>query len=172
MTTTALSLPSAYSDLDSLVERVQALMKNSKGTLTRSGYRRDFEAYQHFCSSHGLVAVPASESTICLYLAFCSNHLRVATISRRLAAIADGLRSMGEDASPLRGFFVQQTWKGIRRTLGVAPQGRAPLLASAIREIVMACPDTHLGRRDRSLILPGFGAASAGRSWRRFNLKT
>jgi integrase len=63
---------------------------------------------------------------------------------------------MGEDTSALRSFAVQQTWKGIRRTLGVAKQGRAPLLASAIREIAMACPDTVLGLRDRSLILTGF----------------
>ena len=156
MSTTNLSLPSASSNVDLLLERVRTLILNSKGTLTRSGYRRDFAAYQQVCSSHGLIAVPATESAICLYLAFCSNHLRVATISRRLAAIADGLRSMGEDTSPLRGFLVQQTWKGIRRTLGVAPQGRAPLLASAIREIAMACPDTLLGQRDRSLILTGF----------------
>jgi integrase len=38
----------------------------------------------------------------------------------------------------------------------VATHGRAPLLASAIREIVLACPDTLLGRRDRSLILTGY----------------
>lgn len=156
MSTTNLLLPSASPDLAPLLDRVRTLMMHSKERLTRSGYRQDFEAYQRFCWSHGLVAVPASESTICLYLAFCSKHLRVATISRRLAAIADGLRSMGEDATPLRGFLVQQTWKGIKRTLGVAPRGRAPLLASAIREIAMACPDTILGRRDRSLILTGF----------------
>lgn len=151
-----LVLPAPAPSLDPLLERVRTLIANAQGSLTRSGYRKDFERYQHFCSEHNLDAVPASESTICLYLAFCSEHLRVATIARRLAAIADGLKSAGADTTVLRSFPVQQTWKGIRRTLGVAPRGRAPLLASAVRELVAACPDTLLGRRDRSLILTGF----------------
>jgi site-specific recombinase XerD len=156
MPTTKHLLPSPSPDLDYLLERVRTLRMNSKGTLTRSGYRRDFEHYRNFCLIRGLVAVPASESTICLYLAHCSTRLRVATIARRMAAIADGLKSSGHDATSLRSFLVQETWKGIKRTLGVATHGRAPLLASAIREIAMACPDTLLGRRDRSLILTGY----------------
>lgn len=156
MPTPELSSPSVSTNLDSLLERARALRMNSQGPLTRSGYRRDFEQYLRFCSEFGLVAVPADESTICLYLAFCSNHLRVASIARRLAAIGDGLRNLGEDTTPLRSSLVNQTWKGIKRTLGVATHGRAPLLASAIRKIVLACPDTILGRRDRSLILAGY----------------
>jgi integrase len=144
--------------LDPLLQRVQTLISNAQGSLTRSGYKKDFERYQSFCSEHRLIAVPASESTICLYLASCSTHLKVATIARRLAAVADGLKSAGADTTVLRRFSVQQTWKGIRRTLGVAPRGRAPLLASAVRELVAACPDSLLGRRDRSLILTGFWA--------------
>lgn len=156
MSTPKLSLPSVSPELNSLLERTRTLMINSKEPLTRAGHRRDFEQYQRFCSEHGLIAVPASESTICLYLAFCSTRLRVATIARRLAAIADGLKSTGHDVTPLCSFPVLETWKGIKRTLGVATQGRAPLLASAIREIVVACPDTILWRRNRSLILSGF----------------
>lgn len=114
MSTPEPSFPSAFADLDSLRERARALMINAQRPLTRSGYRRDFEQYQRFCSEFGLIAVPASESTICLYLAYCSQHLRVATIARRLASIADGLKSAGEDTTPLRSSLVQQTWKGIR----------------------------------------------------------
>ena len=52
---------------------------------------------------------------------------------------------------------MQETWKGIRRTLGVAPAVKSPLTASAIREIVRACPDTMPGKRDRLLALVGYG---------------
>jgi len=79
-----LVLSSPTPALDPLLERVRTLISNAQGSLTRSGYKKDFDRYQSFCSEHGLVAVPASESTICLYLAFCSEHLRVATIARRL----------------------------------------------------------------------------------------
>lgn len=74
-------LPSPTPALDPLLERVRTLISNAQGSLTRSGYRKDFERYQHFCSEHGLVAVPASESTICLYLAFCSEWRHFRTTS-------------------------------------------------------------------------------------------
>jgi hypothetical protein len=87
-----LVLSSPTPALDPLLERVRTLMSNAQGPLTRTGCRKDFERYQRFCSEHGLVAVPASEPTICLYLTFCSEHLRVATTARRLPAIAIATR--------------------------------------------------------------------------------
>jgi hypothetical protein len=57
-----LVLPSATPALDPLLERVRTLISNAQGSLTRSGYRKDFERYQHFCSEHNLVAVPAQAS--------------------------------------------------------------------------------------------------------------
>lgn len=51
---------------------------------------------------------------------------------------------------------MQETWKGIRRTLGMAPAVKSPLTAAAIRDVVRACPDTLIGRRDRLLALVGY----------------
>jgi integrase len=51
---------------------------------------------------------------------------------------------------------VGETLKGIRRTIGTAQKGKAPLLTEDICQIVAACPDSLLGLRDRALTLVGF----------------
>lgn len=142
--------------LDGLVERARALMENARSAVTRSGYARDFAAYQLFCRAHGLPAMPLSGPVVALYLADCSTRLRTATIARRIAAIADAARRSGSSTEALRSFVVRETWKGIRRTLGIAPVVKSPLLAAAVRDLVRACPETMLGMRDRVLVLVGF----------------
>ncbi len=54
---------------------------------------------------------------------------------------------------------MSETLKGIRRSIGTAQEGKAPLLTSDIRRIVASCPETLLGLRDRALILVGFAVA-------------
>jgi integrase len=54
---------------------------------------------------------------------------------------------------------VSETLKGIRRSIGTAQEGKAPLLTSDIRRIVASCPQTLSGLRDRALILVGFAGA-------------
>jgi integrase len=54
---------------------------------------------------------------------------------------------------------VSETLKGIRRSIGTAQEGKAPLLTSDIRRIVAACPETLSGLRDRALVLVGFAGA-------------
>jgi integrase len=54
---------------------------------------------------------------------------------------------------------VSETLKGIRRSIGTAQEGKAPLLTSDIRRIVACCPKTLGGLRDQALILVGFAGA-------------
>ena len=54
---------------------------------------------------------------------------------------------------------MSETLKGIRRTIGTAQEGKAPLLTGDIRRIVAGCPETLSGLRDRALVLVGFAGA-------------
>jgi integrase len=141
----------------SLVERLRTLMENARSSATRSGYARDYSDYESFCLAHGLPPMPPLAPVVALYLAELSTRMRPATIARRMAAIADRSKRAGYGTEALRSFTVQETWKGIRRTLGIAPAVKAPLTAAAIREVVRACPDTLIGKRDRVLALVGYG---------------
>jgi len=53
--------------------------------------------------------------------------------------------------------------RGIRRTIGVAEQGKAPATADLIGQMVAMCPDSMIGRRDRARLACGF--AGAFRRW-------
>lgn len=54
---------------------------------------------------------------------------------------------------------MSETLKGIRRTIGTAQEGKAPLLTTDIHRNVAACPKTLSGLRDRALVLVGFAGA-------------
>ena len=144
-------------ELRELVERAQNLMMSARSPATRKGYARDFLDFEKFCAGFGFLSMPAEGSTIALYLAECSKRLRPTTIARRLAAIAAAHKAAGYDRGAMRSFVVEETHKGIRRTLGVAQHGKAPLLAKDVCKLVANCPNNLLGRRDRALILIGFG---------------
>jgi integrase len=160
MNSNELSIQISEAGLDaSLVERLRNLIDNARSQATRSGYARDYSDYESFCLTHGWPAMPPSPPVIALYIAQLSTRLRTATIARRLAAIADRSKREGFGTHALRSLLVQETWKGTRRTLGIAPSVKAPLTASAIRAMVCACPDTLAGRRDRVLILVGYAGA-------------
>ena len=87
--------------------------------------------------------------------------LRSATITRWLTSITKAHQAAGFEASPASSyhFVVSETLKGIRRSIGTAQEGKAPLLTSDIRRIVACCPETLLGLRDRALVLVGFAGA-------------
>jgi integrase len=55
-----------------------------------------------------------------------------------------------------RHFVVGETLKGIRRTIGTAQHGKAPLLSADVRRIVAARREDLLGLRDAALVLVGF----------------
>lgn len=54
---------------------------------------------------------------------------------------------------------VLETWRGIRRRLGIAQTGKAPLLTDELKAITALLPDTLASTRDRALLLLGFAGA-------------
>ncbi|HEU5457644.1 MAG TPA: site-specific integrase [Terracidiphilus sp.] len=83
------------------------------------------------------------------------------TITRRLTSITKAHQAAGCRDSPAstRHFIVGETLKGIRRVIGTAQIGEAPLLTKDIQRIVAACPRTLAGLRDKALELVGFAGA-------------
>jgi len=130
-----------------------------KSENTRRAYRADLKQFVAWCESVGRRAVPASAETCAVYFAHCAESgLKVSTIQRRAAAIAYAHRLAGE-ASPLGVEAVKMVLRGVRRSLGVAPQGKAPLTADLVLKLVRRLPDTLAGKRDRALIVLGFATA-------------
>ena len=161
MQTPTLSLAARSHDLEDLIEKARSYIHAAKAPSTLRAYRTDFEDFTRFCEGHNLSHLPATPTTVALYIADRASSLRSATITRRLTSITKAHQAAGFEASPSSSqhFVVSETLKGIRRSIGTAQEGKAPLLTSDIRRIVGSCPETLLGLRDRALILVGYAGA-------------
>jgi site-specific recombinase XerD len=161
MQTPTLSLDTRSRDLEELIEKARSYIHAAKAPATLRAYRTDFEAFIRFCEQHNLPYLPATPTTVALYITDRAGYLRSATITRRLTSITKAHQAAGFEESPSSShhFVVSETLKGIRRSIGTALEGKAPLLTSDIRRIVASCPETLLGLRDRVLILVGFAGA-------------
>jgi integrase len=164
MQTPTLSLATRSRGLEDLIEKARSYIHAAKAPATLRAYRTDFEDFTRFCKGHNLPHLPASPTTVALYIADRASSLRSATITRRLTSITKAHQAAGfaESPSSSHHFVVSETLKGIRRSIGTAQEGKAPLLTSDIRRIVACCPETLLGLRDRALVLVGFAGAFRG----------
>ena len=81
---------------------------------TRKAYRSDLEAFVGYCEWKGVAALPATQETVCLYLAELVRHKRsVNTIIRALTAINKAHEIAGYPG--VRTPEVKAVLKGIKR---------------------------------------------------------
>jgi hypothetical protein len=108
--------------------------------------------------------MPAHADTVGLYItSMAERGCRPATIGRHLSTISVMHAQAGHE-SPTKADAVRRCWKGIRRSLGVAPRPKAPLSTDEVRRMVGALPDRLLGVRDRALSSSGSRVGSVGPS--------
>lgn len=123
---------------------------------TRKAYAKHWAAFTAWCTEQGLCALPAAPQTVALYLAARADQgLKVTTIELTLTTISQA-HLVGGYPSPRSDRLVRETWKGIRRRVGIAKSKKDPLSAPDLRRMVDAMPSGLIGLRDRALILLGF----------------
>lgn len=130
----------------------------AKADRTRRAYELDWRDFAAWCAVRGLQALPALDTTVALYLADSASRLKVATLARRMVAIAAAHRAAGVD-NPTTAGSVRAVWAGIKRKHGVAPQRKTPLVIEALRRCLAELGEDLRGRRDRALLLVGFAGA-------------
>jgi integrase len=106
-----------------------------------------------------LIPLPALPTTIAAYLAYeVGQDLRPSTLGRRLAAIQHTHQHAGH-GSPTNDEAVKATLRGIRRTLGIIRNRKAPATAARAKAMARAVPNSLIGIRDRAILLLGFAGA-------------
>ena len=150
--------PQPIGNLAPAAEQAREYARRARAASTLRAYKLDWESFTAWCSENGLCALPAKPETVASYLAAQARGHKASTIQRRLSAISMVHQVRGFE-SPCRNELVRSVIKGIRRTLGTAPNEKAPLLASDVREMTAMLPDSLLGRRDRAMLLLGFAGA-------------
>src|SRR5262245_8719499 len=143
---------------EELGARAHAYLHQAKAANTRRAYRSDWADFVAWCAKYRRQPLPAHPDTVAYYLADRSERLKVSTLQRRLATIAEAHRAAGHE-SPNRHARVRLVWQGIRREKGIAQDHKKPALTKHIRMMVAHLPDTLPGARDRALLLLGFAGA-------------
>jgi len=136
-----------------LPEPIRHLISNSLSTNSQRAYRADLA---HFRASGG--HLPSTPEAIATYLAAMADTHAVATIQRRLAAIAKAHRASGYN-DPTKAEIVKATIRGIRRTKGVAQREAQALQRDDLFAVLERMGNRLVDIRDRALLLIGFAAA-------------
>lgn len=125
---------------------------------TLRGYQADWRDWTCWAAANGVQALPARGPDLAAYVAYSARTKAPSSLRRRLAAIAAAHRAAGHD-DVTKDNVVKAVLRGIARTKRSALRKKTPLVVAALRQVLAECPDTPRGRRDRALLLIGWGAA-------------
>lgn len=157
-TLAAIPPPAGGLTLVELVGQAEDFLRQARAANTRRAYAADWRDFERWCHERQLAACPAAAPTLALYLTALAGTHKVATLTRRLSAIADAHRTAGV-ASPTEEPAVRRLMAGIRRSRGTAATAKRPLLVPELQSLLAVLPDNRIGLRDRALLLLGFSGA-------------
>jgi len=150
---------------DDLANEAAGYAARSKSAATIRAYQSDWNDFLAFCGEQGRQSLPASPQTVALYITAQARRMKASSIRRRLSSISQA-HSLAGHPSPTREVPVRLVWDGIKRTLGTAPEQKAPAIAADIRSMLRCLPSSikstnptardRLLARDRALLLVGF----------------
>lgn len=124
---------------------------------TRRQYERGWAAFQAWCATTSVPALPAAPLTVGVYASHLAEKgLSVSTLRVALAAIGWAHKEAGH-ASPARHPDVERILEGILRTHGRPPERVEALLADDLHRVLAAAGNGSLrALRDRALVLTGW----------------
>lgn len=141
---------------DALVESAKQYAAAARAATTRKAYAKQWSAFEAWCTERGACALPAASQTVALYLtARADKGRKVSTLELALTTISQ-VHLIAGHASPRSDRLVKETWKGIRRRLGVAKSKKDPITSLELRRMMDVVPSGLIGVRDRALVLLGF----------------
>jgi integrase len=131
---------------------VEGYIHDSIAEATRRAYLFDLA---HFEAWGG--RIPCEPNVLAAYFAEHAETLAMATLVRRLAAIARAHQARGFP-SPTQAEVVRATMRGVRRRCGKAQREARPLLRDELFRTLDRIGDSMKDARDRALLLVGFAA--------------
>ncbi len=142
------------------IDEALALAQREKAEATRRAYAADWRIFESYCTSRGLVHLPAAPATVAAFLAAQNlTGAKPSTIGRRVAAILHAHKSANAP-SPTDDDRVRAVMRGIRRSRGIAPTKKLPTAAPILLAMCANAGDRLASLRDRAILLLGFSIAA------------
>jgi site-specific recombinase XerD len=140
-------------------EAAAVYARAEKAPATRRAYATDFAIFRSWCADRKLAPLPAAPDTVAAFLAWeAGRRTRPSTLGRRVAAIRYA-HKLGGLPVPTDDERVRATVRGIRRSVGTAPEKKTPATADRILAMVPIAGTRLADLRDRALLLLGFAGA-------------
>jgi site-specific recombinase XerD len=168
----ALENPERLRELQESLGRLEEFASKAQAENTIRAYAADLEDFRHWCKKYDREWLPAEPKTIGLYLGARGDELSLATLERRLAAIASLHKEEGyESPASVAEGPLRKIWKGIVREKTRQQDGAPPLMVEDLRSIIEHLPRyssseggptgrlTLTALRDRALLLVGWTGA-------------
>ena len=141
------------------IDATMAFAQAERPAATHKAYSSDWADFAALCHARGASPLPAHPGLVAAYLSDLAQAGRKAsTIGRRAAAIAHRHKLAGLEP-PTNAEGVRAMLRGIRRTIGTAPDRKSPATADVLTAMLRLCPNTLAGKRDRALLALGFAGA-------------
>ena len=168
----ALEDPERLRELQESLSRLEDFAAQSQAENTTRAYAADLEDFRHWCKRMDRDWLPAAPETVGLYLGARADDLSLATLERRLAAIASLHKEEGyESPASVAEGPLRKIWKGIVKEKTRQQDGAPPLMVQDLRSIIEHLPRyssaddgpagelTLTALRDRALLLVGWTGA-------------
>jgi len=164
--------PERLRELQESLGRLEEYAAQAQAENTIKAYAADLEDFRHWCKRMEREWLPATPKTIGLYLGARADDLSLATLERRLAAIASLHKEEGyESPASVAEGPLRTIWKGLVREKTRQQDGAPPLLVEDLTSIIEHLPRysaaddgptgelTLTSLRDRALLLVGWTGA-------------
>jgi integrase len=128
---------------------------------TLAAYASDYRSWVAFATSRGACPMPPHAGVVAAWLSAQADAGRKASsIGRAAAALAFYSKQAGIDPPVTATAGVRAVLKGIRREVGARPQGKTPIVAGLLMQMLKHCPGEGLqAKRDRAMLAVGFAGA-------------
>jgi hypothetical protein len=147
-------------------EAVLEFAQAAKSRASLRAYASDWQDFRAWCAARGATALPATPALVCGYISTLAHGgLKASTLGRRIAAIAHVHSQHGHKPPPTADETVRVVMKGIRRTLGTAPDPGQPRHPRPVAGRVPRHPDRQarprLARPGLRRSVPAFRAGGS-----------
>lgn len=145
-------------DKKTLTELAKEFRNASVSKATRRAYKSDWLNFVSFCDYRDENALPASSSTVCMFLTELADMGKsVATIVRALTALNKAHELAGYGS--VRNHETRLLMKGIKRKKGKPADQVKGITYDEIIKMALLCENTLLGVRDRAVLMLGWCSA-------------
>lgn len=114
-------------DLVNLDKELSVIISSAWADKTVSTRKSQWKKYIGFCSSHGLIAMPATTLTVARFLTYLARSCKFSTINNYLSALIVLHKYHGFSAEFRGTFYIQLVVRGLKRILGDEPCQAIPL---------------------------------------------